>query len=330
MAEKDVGMKNYLKCKLRFADLINGTIYNGKQIVKEDDLSEQPNEYGLILEDKKGKKQVVQRYRDIVMKAKTGEYYIVFPVENQMNVHYAMPVRMMLYDALAYAEQVKELERKHEKNGEKLKGAEFLSGMKKEDKLIPIVPIVVYYGSVEWDASQDIHSMLELDDSLQNEELKKYVPNYKINLLNVGNVECPENYKSGLQQLFGMLKCKSDKTAMRNYIDKHKEKLSSVDAETFRLLGNLLGNAEEFEKYQKEENGGIDMCRAFDEIYKEEQEKGRIQGSIEILLDLLKEKGEISDKLLEKITESTDVDVVKKWIKIAAKSLTIEEFEKNI
>lgn len=330
MAEKDVGMKNYLKCKLRFADLINGTIYNGKQIVKEDDLSEQPNEYGLILEDKKGKKQVVQRYRDIVMKAKTGEYYIVFPVENQMNVHYAMPVRMMLYDALAYAEQVKELERKHEKNGEKLKGAEFLSGMKKEDKLIPIVPIVVYYGSVEWDVSQDIHSMLELDDSLQNEELKKYVPNYKINLLNVGNVECPENYKSGLQQLFGMLKCKSDKTAMRNYIDKHKEKLSSVDAETFRLLGNLLGNAEEFEKYQKEENGGIDMCRAFDEIYKEEQEKGRIQGSIEILLDLLKEKGEISDKLLEKITESTDVDVVKKWIKIAAKSLTIEEFEKNI
>ena len=330
MAEKDVGMKNYLKCKLRFADLINGTIYNGKQIVKEDDLSEQPNEYGLILEDKKGKKRVVQRYRDIVMKAKTGEYYIVFPVENQMNVHYAMPVRMMLYDALAYAEQVKELERKHEKNGEKLKGAEFLSGMKKEDKLIPIVPIVVYYGSVEWDASQDIHSMLELDDSLQNEELKKYVPNYKINLLNVGNVECPENYKSGLQQLFGMLKCKSDKTAMRNYIDKHKEKLSSVDAETFRLLGNLLGNAEEFEKYQKEENGGIDMCRAFDEIYKEEQEKGRIQGSIEILLDLLKEKGEISDKLLEKITESTDVDVVKKWIKIAAKSLTIEEFEKNI
>lgn len=330
MAEKDVGMKNYLKCKLRFADLINGTIYNGKQIVKEDDLSEQPNEYGLILEDKKGKKQVVQRYRDIVMKAKTGEYYIVFPVENQMNVHYAMPVRMMLYDALAYAEQVKELERKHEKNGEKLKGAEFLSGMKKEDKLIPIVPIVVYYGSVEWDASQDIHSMLELDDSLQNEELKKYVPNYKINLLNVGNVECPENYKSGLQQLFGMLKCKSDKTAMRNYIDKHKEKLSSVDAETFRLLGNLLGNAEEFEKYQKEENGGIDMCRAFDEIYKEEQEKGRIQGSIEILLDLLKEKGEISDKLLGKITESTDVDVVKKWIKIAAKSLTIEEFEKNI
>lgn len=247
-----------------------------------------------------------------------------------MNVHYAMPVRMMLYDAFAYTEQVKELERKHEKNGEKLKGAEFLSGMKKEDKLIPIVPIVVYYGSVEWDASQDIHGMLELDDSLQNEELKKYVPNYKINLLNVGNVECLENYKSGLQQLFGMLKCKSDKIAMRNYIDKHKEKLSSVDAETFRLLGNLLGNAEEFEKYQKEEHGGIDMCRAFDEIYKEEQEKGRIQGSIEILLDLLKEKGEISDKLLEKIIESTDVDVVKKWIKIAVKSLTIEEFEKNI
>lgn len=55
MAEKDVGMKNYLKYKLRFADLINGTIYNGKQIIKEDDLSEQPNEYGLILEDKKGK-----------------------------------------------------------------------------------------------------------------------------------------------------------------------------------------------------------------------------------------------------------------------------------
>lgn len=56
-----------------------------------------------------------------------------------------MPVRMMLYDGLNYTEQIRQLDRnKKFKNSD-----EFLSGMKKDDKLLPIVTIVFYYGEKE-------------------------------------------------------------------------------------------------------------------------------------------------------------------------------------
>ena len=68
------------------------------------------------------------------------------------------------------------------------------------------------------------------------------------------------------------------------------------------------------------------------EVFKED---GRIEGRIEgmltakiaDILELLEDIGETSQPLKNKICSQTDMDILKKWLKAAAKSNSIEEFE---
>lgn len=55
------------------------------------------------------------------------------------------------------------------------------------------------------------------------------------------------------------------------------------------------------------------------------REEGRV-ALVEAILELLADKGSISEKAEEKIKEETDLDVLKKWLKQAARVSSVEEF----
>nr|WP_318038188.1 Rpn family recombination-promoting nuclease/putative transposase [uncultured Faecalibacillus sp.] len=57
---------------------------------------------------------------------------------------------------------------------------------------------------------------------------------------------------------------------------------------------------------------------------------GIINGKIESVLELLEDKGEVPEKVKTEIFAETDLEVLKKWLHLAAKSETIEEFCKEI
>lgn len=61
------------------------------------------------------------------------------------------------------------------------------------------------------------------------------------------------------------------------------------------------------------------------------REDGRIEGMLQAktmdILELLEDIGEISQPLKNKICSQTDVDILRKWHKTAAKSSSLEEFE---
>lgn len=254
MAKEDVALKAYMSDKNIFADLINGSFFDGIQTVKPENLTQLKGETDLYLRDKAGNTKTIMRYRDVVMQAD----FAVIAEENQMNVHYAMPIRNMLYDALSYTEQVEQIRREHEKNGDKLTGSEFLSGVKKDDKIIPVITIVVYYGEKEWDASLDLYGMMGIESNdLFSKQIKTILPNYKINLLHAGNIENLQNYKSSLQWVFGMLKYKSDKTKLREYLDKNREAFEKIDEETYRVIGILLHEEKRLGKYRKKERKNL-------------------------------------------------------------------------
>lgn len=50
------------------------------------------------------------------MTADDGTRIIVLACENQDEIHYGMPVRSMLYDAISYTEQIRELQKAHRVN----------------------------------------------------------------------------------------------------------------------------------------------------------------------------------------------------------------------
>ena len=92
---KDLIQKRCLSDNERYADLINGLLFGGRQKLGSDDLSEP--ELGTY-----GKKE-----RDIIKRASFGVNFAVIGVENQEMVHYLMPLRNMIYDAEEYQRQAR-------------------------------------------------------------------------------------------------------------------------------------------------------------------------------------------------------------------------------
>lgn len=107
MQQKDNILKIYMEDESVFADAFNFFIYSGEQVLKPEALQElNTTELTTFIKNKDTSKSLnmtEQKYRD-VLKSAVFRYcddtvYAVLGVENQSEVHYAMPVRNMIYDA---------------------------------------------------------------------------------------------------------------------------------------------------------------------------------------------------------------------------------------
>ena len=58
--------------------------------------------------------------------------------------------------------------------------------------------------------------------------------------------------------------------------------------------------------------------------------QGIEQGKAASILELLEETGKVSEQLRQKILDQHDSEILSKWLKLAAKAETIEEFERRI
>ena len=108
MGKGNAAVKQWLGNPRRFADLFNGIVFQGKQVILPEDLHPATGETDILVSDKNEKAKEVQRYRDIIMRWEQGAYLVLLACENQENVHYAMTVRNMLYDSLSYVEQIRQ------------------------------------------------------------------------------------------------------------------------------------------------------------------------------------------------------------------------------
>lgn len=60
------------------------------------------------------------------------------------------------------------------------------------------------------------------------------------------------------------------------------------------------------------------------------KEEGKIEGKAESIIDLLEDLGTVPPELKNHIFHQEDLDVLKRWHKIAARASSIAEFEKKI
>lgn len=68
----------------------------------------------------------------------------------------------------------------------------------------------------------------------------------------------------------------------------------------------------------------------FELLLKDERAEGKAEGKAEDVLELLEELGTISSDLREKIMSETDLKILVKWLKLAAKVDSIEQFLQNM
>ena len=306
MSAKDSMAKEYFADNARFADLCNNILYGGREVILPENLKERDTTEVLTALGLDKKTIAMQKMRDIFKNASikyTGKSYVVLiGVENQSDIHYAIPVKNMFYDVMAYGNQVKETAKKHRKEKDTATSDEFLSGFTKTDKLIPVITITVYLGTKEWDGPRKLSDMFGDVD----EELLPFIPDYRINLLAPREITDFTGFRTSIRQLFEVLKNAYDKEKMQEVLQ-NDEKFSKVDRETVEAINLFAGTDIDID--EKEEV--IDMCKAWEEQKNEGRELGREEGRelgerqkiiSQIVKKLQKDKSvaEIADDLEEK------------------------------
>lgn len=222
------------------------------------------------------RKKALRRNRDLIKMTALGANFLILACENQEHVHYAMVVRNMLYDAMNYTDQVQQLKQKYKLSGDYGNSDEFLSGMKKQDKLLPVFTLVVYYGAKPWDGSLDLHSMLDIPEEM--EIFRQYLPNYKIHVLDVKRIDHLEYFQTDLREVFGIIKYADNNNLMKAHVKKHHDRYSRLIRGTIEIIFILLGENEKMseiiEQAQADNKEEYDMCKAFDDMRSE----GRMEG----------------------------------------------------
>jgi len=292
----------------------NVKIFDGNQVVNPEDLEPVEGETHVLIQTKGGKKQEIHRYRDITMRWKNKMNLMILACENQDKIHYAMPVRTMIYDGLSYVQQMKLMWELHEKN-EEITGDEFLSRFCKDDKICPVITLVFYFGEKEWDASLDLYGMFDIEEVLRiSDNLRKYIPNYTINLIDAARLDNLNVFQQDLQVVFGLLKCRKDKQKLKQYIEDNKEFFKSVDTDTGMAISSFINSESVMKMIEKQKEGEeIDMCKAMEDWAAEE----RLEGEENKLVDLIRKKMEkgksvvtIADEIEE--TEEAVIQLIKK------------------
>ena len=283
MGRKDIITKDYMADNDVFADVFNHMIYKGKNVIdpgnlKELDATTFMVPYGT---DKAG--VPYQKYRDVfkVLSAMEDEraVYLLLGAENQDKLHYAMPVKNLAYDAMGYAGQVQQAARTHrkaakEKSGEEKKPdtAEFLSGFYKEDHLVPIITVVIYFGTEHWDAPRSLHEMFLMED----ETVLSLVPDYRINLIAPGEMteEELDHFTTNFGEVMRFIKYSEDKEKLKQYVETH-EGFKNMDVKAARVIKEVTGMEIEI----KQEDEQVNVCKAIRGIKEEGIEEGIKKGS---------------------------------------------------
>jgi len=312
MGDKNVYTKSYISRNDRFADLCNYFLFDGRQVIQPEDLTERDvTEKGIIFTEKGS--QTVEKIRDLlkrcVIKSTDKATYLLIGIENQSDIHYAMPVRDLVLDALNYAAQADALAKKHRKEKD-LKGVEFLSGFAKNDKLLPVVTITLYWKAGAWDGPRSLHEMLEVHEP----ELLRFVSDYKMNLIIPDEIDDFDKFSTELGAVLRYCQCSADKEKLKELVEENKDSGFYLGREAVQVLNECVNAGL---KEPEKEGEVVDVCKAVEGLVAESQAKGlakgRKEGGIIMLATLVKdgtltihaaaEKAKMSEEEFAKVME---------------------------
>ncbi|MBR4027710.1 MAG: Rpn family recombination-promoting nuclease/putative transposase [Lachnospiraceae bacterium] len=270
----DIILKNYWNDNEQFADLFNAVLFQGKQIIKPEELEDVDTEESTILEHK-DYAESIKASRDVIKIQKKssvfGVQFVLLGLENQERIHYAMPMRVMGYDYGTYKKQYDSNAKKY-KTADDMKEDEFLSRMKKTDKLLSVITIVVYYGEKPWDGAKTLHEMLDIP-----EEMKPYVNDYKMLL-----VEARKNdlqlHNINNRDLFSLLQIILSNHISKNTIKEKVIEYSRQNKTDRSVVMAVAGATNTKLDYNALGKGDEAMCTLFEEIAKESRAEGEAKG----------------------------------------------------
>ena len=275
MGKIDTITKGYMKKNSIFADAFNYFIYGGKQVIKPENLQELDTTE-IAIPFGNGDEVAVQKFRDLLKAAilmmDDNAAYLILGVENESDVKYAEPVKTGLYDFLQYSKQVQQTASRHHK-AKDWKGhddGEFLSGFYKEDKLTPVITLIILFGSKQLDGPRTLQEMM----STQDLDILKCVAEYKLNLIEPAAMGADdlEKFHSNLRVVLGFIKYSNDGKELDEFLS-NESGLEALDVEAARVIKACTNTDIQID----EKAEVIDVCKAVQEMNERAAEKARLE-----------------------------------------------------
>ena len=280
---KDVVSIEYFENPERFADLLNTYVYEGKQIVRGEDVKELNRSFSRVVKGKKNvKTQVVTA--DVVKEVNGGMRpngemkATVVSLENQALVHYAMPIRVMNLEACGYHEQWRQKDNENRKAGRnKMTESEFLSGVTSKQRFTPMITLVLYFGKEPWNGPKCLWELLDLEG--YSEQEKKLVADYPINVIDVRRYENSDLFRTDLKLIFGVLKRENSKKELAEFLQENQKEFEAIKTDAYNMISVMVGCDELLEAEEKNRTGGENnMCKAIYDMVEDGRLGGRQEG----------------------------------------------------
>ena len=275
MGKFDEETYGYLSVKEYFADLINAGCFGGEEVVLADDLEELT---GRTQEETDGKERR-STYRDLRMRLRNGTSFVLLAVEDQANVDWEIPVRIMRYDAAEYGKQLSELHgRKQRRRKEAgVKRSRWAEKMDERDRLHPVYTVCFYHGEGEWNGPKSLKEVMDFGENYG--EWEPLFSNYRIKVINAEDAEVAKKCRTELRQFLEIMGARRDREKLNRLLqDRAYENLSHETARIIAVVANVPEFLENEERYKNQEREGYNMCQAMDELRAEFRAEGRAEG----------------------------------------------------
>ena len=265
MGQKDLAQNDYFKNKLRFADVCNGILFQGRGVIRPEELQEK--EPDIIFYNPQN--QLSEIIADEVMMW-NGICISIVGIESQTKVDYSMVFRLMKEEALSYDRQWNDNAKEWTRSRETTKEVNYAwSPEGKEARFMPVILLVIYFGiDKEWDGARCLFDMLDM-----SKDVEPYISNYKMNLFDFHDCGDFSIFKTENRLLFETLASCKTKKEMYAFMKAHEGEYEKWDVLTTKLMCDLLGL--KHDKILKKVEEGISMCRAVEELMEDAREEGR-------------------------------------------------------
>ena len=304
MGKEDAVTRDYLQDNEVFADVFNYRLFDGEPVIRPEELRELDPSQIIFLPDKSGEKDDPEEtgsgnsgkqqnqkqnrrlknekdqslYRDLlkntlIRRDENAIYQLRLGLELQTGVNYAMPVRNQMYDAAEYYHQADRIMKAHKRNRDHsgLNSGEYVSGFHRDDYLIPVFTLTVYFGAEPWDGPRSLHEMMRIKDP----EVLKMIPDYRIHLIEPAGLEKEEllKFQSSFREVMGYIKYSQNAEELIRYTKDNPR--MNMDISAARVIAAMTKTEI---PYEEEKEGKINVCKAIDDMRAQAKEEGRVSG----------------------------------------------------
>lgn len=310
--KKDIAEKRLEDHNDVFADIFNNLVFHGEQVLEEERLTPLPTEAFT----RKLDGEMRQGNRDIrKADGAYGNYRLICSTENQTATDNTMPQRVMGYEYAGYEEQISSILAENKRNNHPA----YSKKIHDDQKLVPIVTAVLYWGMKEWQGPLCLHDMLEFPQD-KKEIIEPYVANYPMNLIDLSKVprEVRERMTSDFRLLLDYLACKNNPEEMKLFMSdnerviRHPEEFLDAMSEVasdgrYRMIKEQI--QQKAENGEKEED--VTMWKIEDEIENRGVKKGIQDGEMLKTINLTRKKHEKGKEVAEAASHlEEDVSVI--------------------